>query len=142
MPRNIAYVTGSDGSYSVRISGTYSDVPGEFQAGKPYPVPFSYSVSIPFIINSDGDLTFTVYNITGQKIRVMQFDAVAAGSYNVVWDGCSQNGSPQRPGFYVYALTFKGRTYGGRLIKAAGACQFICGLRPRACHDAAAASGH
>jgi len=119
--REYSYVTGSDGRYSLKISGTYSDVPGEFQAGRPYPVPFTYSVSIPFIINSDGDLTFTVYNITGQKIRVLQFDAVAAGSYNVVWDGCSQNGSPQRAGFYVYALTFKGRTYGGRLIKATGA---------------------
>ncbi|MCI0522025.1 MAG: T9SS type A sorting domain-containing protein, partial [Bacteroidales bacterium] len=130
--REYSYVTGSDGKYSVRISGTYSDVPGEFQAGKAYPVPFTWSVNIPFIINSDGDLTFTVYNVSGQKIRVMHFNAVAAGSYNLVWDGCSQNGSPQRPGFYLYAITFKGKTYAGRVIKGTGTSTFSApsGLDP------------
>lgn len=125
-------VTGSDGRYSVRVSGTYSDVPGQFQAGKPYPNPFSYSVNVPFIINTEGDLAFTVYNLSGQKIRVLHFSSVAAGSYNVIWDGCSQDGSPQRPGLYVYAITFKGRTYGGRLVKAAGGSTFSApsGLEP------------
>jgi len=125
-------VTGPDGNYSVRVSGAYSDVPGQFQAGIPYPVPFSYSVNIPFIANTDGDLVFTIYNIAGQKIRIMNFDSVAAGSYRVVWDGCSQGGSPQRPGLYVYALTFRGRTYSGRLVKAAGASSYssAAGLEP------------
>src|SRR5659263_76086 len=125
-------VTGTDGSYSVRVSGAYSDVPGQFQAGIAYPVPFSYSVNVPFIANTSGDLVFTIYNIAGQKIRIMNFDSVAAGSYRVVWDGCSQGGSPQRPGIYVYALTFRGRTYSGRLVKAAGASSYssAAGLEP------------
>jgi hypothetical protein len=113
-------VSGSDGSYSVRVSGTYSDVAGLFQPGTPYPNPFSYSVNVPFIINADGDVTFTVYNMAGQKIRSMVFRAVAAGSYIVTWDGCSEGGSPQRPGLYIYALTFRGKTFCGRLVKAAG----------------------
>ncbi len=125
-------VTGTDGSYSVRISGAYSDVPGQFQAGMPYPAPFSYSVNVPFIANISGDLVFTVYNIAGQRIRIMNFDSVAAGSYRVVWDGCSQGGSPLPPGIYVYALTFKGKTYSGRLVKAAGASSYssAAGLEP------------
>jgi len=125
-------VTGSDGRYSVRVSGAYSDVPGQFQAGMAYPNPFSNSVNVPFIINTSGDLMFTIYNIAGQKISVMTFRSVAAGSYRVVWDGCSQYGSPQRPGLYVYALTFKGKTYSGRLVKAAGSSAYsaVAGLEP------------
>ena len=115
-----AALTGSDGRYSIRISGTYNDVSGQFEAGKPFPNPFSYSVNIPFILNTTGDVQFAVYNLAGQKIREMLFPSVYAGSYRLVWDGCGQDGSPQRPGFYVYAITFRGRTYGGRLIKASG----------------------
>ncbi|MCJ7820232.1 MAG: carboxypeptidase-like regulatory domain-containing protein, partial [Bacteroidales bacterium] len=46
-----AATTGSDGSYSLRISGIYNDISGLIEVGVPYPNPFSYSVNIPFIIN-------------------------------------------------------------------------------------------
>ncbi len=125
-------VTGSDGSYSVKVSGLYSDVPGQFLQGTPYPNPFTYSVNVPFIVNTGGDLIFTIYNLAGQAIRIMSFESVVAGSYRVVWDGCNQGGSSQRPGIYVYALTFKGRTFSGRLVKIAGASSYSspAGLEP------------
>lgn len=117
-------VTGTDGRYTIRISGTYGDVDGMFEAGQPFPNPFSGSVNIPFTINTTGDILFTVYNIAGQKIRIISFRSVTAGSYRLIWDGCNQGGSPQRPGFYFYGITFGGRTYGGRLVKAPGISAF------------------
>jgi len=125
-------LTSTDGKYSVRVSGAYGDVHGQFQVGTPYPNPFGYGVYIPFIINTGGDVIFNVYNMAGQIIRVMNFSAVAAGSYRVIWDGCDDYGSPQRPGLYIYSLTFKGKTYSGRLIKAAGfeSCMGSSGLEP------------
>jgi hypothetical protein len=125
-------LTGTDGKYSVRVSGAYSDVHGQFQAGTPYPNPFGHGVYIPFIINADGDVVFNVYNMAGQVIRVLNFSAVAAGSYRIIWDGCDEGGSPQRPGLYIYSLTFKGKTLSGRLVKAAGfeTCTGSSGLEP------------
>jgi hypothetical protein len=125
-------LTGTDGKYSVRVSGAYSDVHGQFLVGTPYPNPFGYGVYIPFIINTDGDVLFNVYNMAGQVIRVLNFSAVNAGSYRIIWDGCDDNGSPQRPGLYIYSLTFRGKTYSGRLIKAAGfeTCLGSSGLEP------------
>lgn len=125
-------LTGTDGKYSVRISGAYGDVRGQFQVGTPYPNPFGYGVYIPFIINTDGDILFSLYNMAGQVIRVMNFSAVAAGSYRVIWDGCDDSGSPQRPGLYIYSLTFRGKTYSGRLVKAPGfeTCMGSSGLEP------------
>ena len=127
-----AAMTGNDGKYSVRVSGTYGDVAGQFEAGKPFPNPFSYSVNIPFIINVTGDIQFSVYNMAGQKIRETVFPSVYAGSYRLIWDGRSQDGSPQRPGLYFYAITFRGRTYGGRLVRAAGVSSYSAhtGLEP------------
>ena len=127
-----AGLTGVDGKYSVRVYGTYGDVAGQFEAGKPFPNPFSYSVNIPFIINVAGDIQFSVYNMSGQKIREIAFPSVYAGSYRLVWDGRSQDGSPQRPGLYFYTVTFRGRTYGGRIVKAAGFSSYAShtGLEP------------
>ncbi len=124
--------TGTDGRYSVFVQGFYNDGPGVFQKGTPYPNPFSYSINIPFIINANGDIRFEVYNLAGQKIREILFPGVSAGSYNLIWDGCSQDGSPQRPGLFIYAITFSGRTYAGRLIKAGGFSSYAIhtGLEP------------
>jgi hypothetical protein len=113
-------VTRSDGSYSIRVSGSYSEVEGEFRTGTPYPNPFDNSVHLPFVINSKGDLLLTIYNMSGQKVRIVSFPGVSPGSYNIVWDGCSQDNAPLSSGLYIYALTFRGRTRSGRLIKAGG----------------------
>ena len=118
--REFRVSTGTDGRYSVKVTGSYSDVAGEFQAGTPYPNPFDNTVNIPFIINISGDLMLSIYNMAGEKIRVMVFPDVMPGSYNAVWDGCGQNNAPMSAGMYIYAITFKGRSYSGRLVKATG----------------------
>jgi hypothetical protein len=130
--REFKAVTGTDGRYSLKITGYYSDVAGEFSAGTPYPNPFNDGVNIPFIINNSGDVMLTIYNLTGTKVRVMVFPDVAAGSYNVVWDGCGANNAPASAGLYIYALTFKGRSYSGRLVKTntSGSLSSGSGLEP------------
>ncbi len=122
-----AAITRPDGSYSLRISGIFDDQAGDFETGIPFPNPFSHSVNVPFIINNKGDIYFAVYNLSGQKIKEVFFPAVTAGSYRIVWDGCNQNGSPQKPGFYIYAITFGGKTKSGRLIRAEGFSSFSAG---------------
>jgi hypothetical protein len=120
-------LTDTDGRYSVNVTGLYSDVAGEFQTGIPYPNPFNNSVNIPFIINTPGDVMMTIYNLAGEKVRVMVFQDVTSGSYNIVWDGSGQDNAPMSAGLYIYALTFKGRTYSSRLVKASGGSSLSVG---------------
>jgi len=120
-------LTKSDGTYSLRISNIYDNISDLIEAGIPYPNPFSYSVNIPFIINSSGDIRFSVYNFSGQKVMDAFFETVDAGSYHIVWDGCNQNGAPQRNGFYFYTVTFKGKTFSGKVIKASGFSTYSAG---------------
>jgi hypothetical protein len=122
-----AVKAGSDGTYSLRLSNIYDNISGLIEVGIPYPNPFTYSVNIPFIINSNGDIRFSVYNISGQKIMEAFFDSIDAGSYHIVWDGCNQKGAPQRNGFYFYAITFRGKTLSGKLIKASGFSSYSAG---------------
>ncbi len=122
-----AAISGNDGSYSLRISGIYDDMSGSFEAGIPFPNPFSRSVYVPFIIDVSGDIRFTVYNLSGQKVTELYFPSVVPGSYRIIWDGCNQSGAAQKPGFYIYAITFKGKTFSGRLVRAEGFTTFSAG---------------
>ncbi len=119
--------TKPDGTYSVRIFNIYENITDVIEVGMPYPNPFTYSVNIPFIINSQGDVRLSIYNFSGRKIMEAFFDSIDAGSYHIVWDGCNQNGAPQRNGFYFYAVTFKGKTVSGKLIKATGFSSYSAG---------------
>lgn len=111
-------VSGKSGDYSLRISGLYGNISGLLESGIPYPNPFTNQVKVPFIINSKGDIRFTVYSLQGQKINEILFAAVEPGSYNIAWNGCSAYGSPVATGFYIYAVSFRGEIRSGRLIKA------------------------
>ena len=110
-------ITGSDGYYTLRISGIYDNVTGKLDVGVPYPNPFTTTVNLPFMINGSGDVRLSIYSLTGQKIKDVVFYDVTPGSYRINWDGCDQNGSPQRTGFYIYTISFNGETKSGKLIK-------------------------
>ena len=125
--REFRVITGTDGRYSVTVTGSYSDVAGEFHIGTPYPNPFNSTVNIPFVINASGDVMLNIYKMTGEKVRVMVFQDVMPGSYNIIWDGCSQDNSEMSAGLYIYAITFLGRTYSGRLIKLPGSSSMSAG---------------
>jgi hypothetical protein len=122
-----AGISKSDGTYSLKIFGIYGEISGLLEPGTPYPIPFTYSVKIPFIINSQGDIRFAVYSFTGQKIKETLFPQTEAGSYQIIWDGCSDNGAPVPQGLYIYAVTFKRRTWSGRLIRVAGVTTYSAG---------------
>jgi hypothetical protein len=113
-------ITGPDGNYSLRLSGIYGEISDMLEPGMPHPNPFTFAVNIPFIINISGDVRFTVYSYSGQKIKEIVYPDVTAGSYRIIWDGCNDNGTPVRQGIYIYALTFKGNTWSSKIIKAAG----------------------
>jgi hypothetical protein len=119
--REYRAVTGANGYYSLNLSGVYGGIAGLIEGGMPYPNPFAYTVHIPFILSSNGDIRFTVYSMTGKKVTEYSFQGVQAGSYSINWDGCNNSRSPVPQGFYIYAITFRGETVSGRLIKTSGA---------------------
>jgi flagellar hook assembly protein FlgD len=55
-----------------------------------------------------GPVTLTVYNITGQQVRVLMSGDAAAGVHTVVWDARDDSGSPVPSGIYLYRLITAG----------------------------------
>ena len=46
-----------------------------------------------------------VYDVLGQKVRVLVDEDQSAGYHTVVWDATDGNGSPVSSGVYLYRLT-------------------------------------
>lgn len=118
--REYKAVSGANGFYTLNLTGIYSSISGLLEQGMAYPNPFMNSVHIPFIINADGDIRFSVYSVTGKKLSEHVFPGIRAGSYSLKWDGCNSGRSPLPRGLYIYAITFRGETFSGRLVKSSG----------------------
>ncbi len=79
--------------------------PGVTGLGRPWPNPFTSSVTVPFITSSDTpEVEIALYDLTGRKIRTLVSGTFEAGYHECTWDGSDDQGSRAAPGLYVYRL--------------------------------------
>ena len=108
----------SDGTYRLTIPDMFPADPKPIIIGNPFPAPFSEQVSIPFVTGFDGDFEFAIYSLNGKKIISGSFRGISAGGYTITWGGLNSSGHPVARGVYIYAITFRGKTLSGRVIRA------------------------
>ena len=75
-----------------------------------YPNPFNPETWIPYHLAKDADVTFTIYAIDGQVVRMLALGHQAAGMYQTrsrtaYWDGKNAFGEPVASGVYFYTIT-------------------------------------
>ena len=50
------------------------------------------------------DVTVSVYNLLGQKVKTLVDDNQPAGTYSVTWDGTDDSGGEVSSGIYFYQI--------------------------------------
>ena len=88
---------------------TQNDVtPKTYALHQNFPNPFNPTTTIRFDIpeNTRGatQVTLTVYDVMGHKVRTLVNDMLRPASYSVTWDGLNDNGQPVSSGIYIYHL--------------------------------------
>ena len=114
--------------YKVKIRARYDGSSGDWsgeavitviesQASKPvvpslpfgleanYPNPFNPETQIAYTLSTAGPVKLAIYNILGQRVRILVQEIQAAGSYQVVWKGRNDQGAPVASGIYLYRLS-------------------------------------
>ncbi len=91
-------------SIVVSVEGVEPQVPSAFSLAQNYPNPFNPTTSITFGLPQNADVHLAVYNMLGQEIRTLTEGRVAAGTYNVKWDGRDASGQVVASGIYLYNL--------------------------------------
>jgi hypothetical protein len=78
--------------------------PKDFELNQNYPNPFNNETVIKFNLRRLTSVTLTIYNILGQKVRMLVEGRLAAGSQIVSWDGKDDKGNDLSSGIYFYQL--------------------------------------
>jgi FlgD Ig-like domain len=121
-PRNYSFSDEnvSKGTYTYRLKQldfgggfTYSDevsvevdfTPTEYALSQNYPNPFNPSTTILYQVPKAGDVSIVIYNMLGQEVRTLFNGQIAAGSYEVQWNGLNDAGTKMSSGSYIYRMT-------------------------------------
>jgi subtilisin family serine protease len=80
-------------------------LPREYGLGQNYPNPFNPSTLIDYQIPADGNVRLEVFNLIGQRVRLLVDGAERAGVYTAEWDGRSTEGVDLAGGIYLVKLT-------------------------------------
>jgi len=73
-----------------------------------YPNPFNPSTTIEFTIPSTDHISLDIYNILGERVKILANRIFEPGVYSAIWDGTAQDGKQVPSGIYFYRLTALG----------------------------------
>jgi hypothetical protein len=115
-------VVATDGIDTVKVSGddrvvfvnryeylstAAEGVPVEFALHENYPNPFNPTTTLRFDLPEVSNLTLTIYNMLGQKVRTFNYQNTSAGYHSVKWNATNDYGDPVGAGVYLYQLQTK-----------------------------------
>ena len=68
------------------------------------PNPFNSETSIRFELAEESAVRLEVFDLLGQRVRVLVAEALSAGEHQVLWDGRDELGARVSSGVYIYRL--------------------------------------
>lgn len=103
---------GDDVALRIRTSPTLSlDVgdddtptPSDFRLENNYPNPFNAGTTISYHLSQRQQVTLTIYDLLGRKVRTLFEGNQSAGDHEITWDGHTDHGGEAATGVYVYRL--------------------------------------
>jgi hypothetical protein len=78
--------------------------PTEFSLSYSYPNPFNPTCVIEYALPTECRVTLSIYNILGQKVKVLVDEYQDAGYKSVQWDGKDSQGQELATGIYFYRI--------------------------------------
>jgi len=82
-------------------------VPVEFALHENYPNPFNPTTTLRFDLPDISDVTLTIYNMLGQRVRTFNMNDTPAGYHSIKWNATNDYGDPVGAGVYLYQLQTK-----------------------------------
>ena len=105
---------GNTSAYSATINSVTLDLvegaalPTVYALDANYPNPFNPSTNIQFALPEAGEVSLTIYDLTGRVIQTLADGRMAAGYHRVVWDGRNARGASVATGVYFYRIVTSG----------------------------------
>ena len=85
-------------------NGIRVGIPPEFALLENYPNPFNLTTTLRFDVPEVSNITLTIYNMLGQRVRSFNMQSTPAGYHAVTWDGTNDLGKQVSAGVYLYRI--------------------------------------
>ena len=82
----------------------HAQVPALYRLNQNYPNPFNPTTTISFMIPEQTNVTVTIYDILGNRIRTMVDKPLEAGYHQYTWDSKDRSGKTVSAGIYFYQM--------------------------------------
>jgi hypothetical protein len=93
-----------EGAYcAVRLSN--SNPVRSFSLEQNYPNPFNPRTTIEYSVPHECFATVEIFNVAGQRIRLLSSKFQDSGIHQVIWDGRDDSGTTVGSGIYLYMIT-------------------------------------
>jgi pullulanase/glycogen debranching enzyme len=86
------------------LSTESEGIPTEFALHENYPNPFNPTTTLRFDLPEVSDITLTIYNMLGQKVKTFNMQSTPAGYHAIKWDGKNDHNQSVSGGVYIYKL--------------------------------------
>jgi len=107
---------GATNTEPVAISDNGSVFAEGFSLHQNYPNPFNPETTIEYQIKSASQVTISIYNTMGQKVKEFTTQHTAPGTYNVSWNGIDQQGVSVSSGVYFYQMKANNYLATGKML--------------------------
>lgn len=117
-PGNGHYTEVSPEELAERLAEKAGQESADFQIQLPqnYPNPFNSSTVIKYSLPAEAYVYIAVYNIFGQKVRIIKDEIDYPGDYEVTWNGRNEDGAPLSSGVYFYIFAADNYYTVGKMI--------------------------
>jgi hypothetical protein len=105
--RSRVIADGLIGNWSKMKNFTTTNLPDKIELHQNYPNPFNPETHIVFNLPEALEVKIEIFNLTGQRIKVLLDEFVEAGPQEVIWDGRNNYGNQVASGVYFYRMSAK-----------------------------------
>lgn len=100
---------------------TARELPGqlpasEFELSTNFPNPFNATTRIAYRLTEPGPVTLEIFNLRGQRIKILVNEYQEAGNRETSWDGRDESGGEVSSGIYFYRLSSVNQSQKRRMI--------------------------
>ncbi len=91
-----------------------SQIPIKFL--KNYPNPFNPNTTISFVLNQAGNTEVEIFNVKGQKVKLLRREVLGVGTHSCTWDGRNDCGNTVASGVFFYRVSVNGNTLLNKML--------------------------
>ena len=101
-----------ESNYQTINLSTYNSEESTLEIGallKCYPNPFNPTTTIYYSLSEDSKVDISIYNIKGQKVKILVNESLLPGVHQTIWNSTDDNDKLVSSGVYLYKLTVNGK---------------------------------